>query len=82
MALSKTIERNGVTIANAYIRVSSYTGNKEGMEVSVGFHASNAQPAFSVSLYQCPLDLNGDNPIKQAYEHLKTLPEFAGAADV
>lgn len=27
------------------------------------------------------LDLDGPNPIKQAYEHLKTLPEFADAVD-
>ena len=26
-------------------------------------------------------DLNGENFIKQAYAHLKTLPEFAGATD-
>lgn len=26
-------------------------------------------------------DLNGDNFIKQAYEHIKTLPEFANAKD-
>jgi len=26
-------------------------------------------------------DLEGENPIKQAYQHLKTLPEFEGAED-
>jgi hypothetical protein len=28
-----------------------------------------------------PLDLDGPNPNKQAYEHLKTLPEFSDAVD-
>jgi hypothetical protein len=29
-----------------------------------------------------PYNIDGDNPIKQAYLHLKTLPEFADATDV
>jgi hypothetical protein len=32
-------------------------------------------------MHGCPYDIEGDNPIKQAYEHLKTLPEFEGAID-
>lgn len=28
-----------------------------------------------------PLDLDGPNPIKQAYQFLKTLPEFSDAVD-
>ncbi|QTD91751.1 hypothetical protein [Burkholderia anthina] len=32
--------------------------------------------------YMCAYDMDGDNPIKQAYEYLKTLPEFQGAIDV
>jgi hypothetical protein len=26
-------------------------------------------------------DIDGENPVRQAYLHLKTLPEFAGATD-
>jgi hypothetical protein len=26
-------------------------------------------------------DINGENPIKQVYIYLKSLPEFAGAVD-
>jgi hypothetical protein len=29
-----------------------------------------------------PINLDGPNFIKQAYEHIKTLPEFAGSVDV
>jgi hypothetical protein len=32
-------------------------------------------------MYSFAPDLNGKNFIAQAYEHLKTLPEFAGATD-
>jgi hypothetical protein len=31
--------------------------------------------------YSCDLDIDGENPVRQAYLHLKTLPEFAGATD-
>jgi hypothetical protein len=31
--------------------------------------------------YVSAYDIDGDNPIAQAYLHLKTLPEFAGATD-
>jgi hypothetical protein len=31
--------------------------------------------------YVCDLNIDGDNPIRQAYLHLKTLPEFANAVD-
>jgi hypothetical protein len=32
-------------------------------------------------LTEFPLDLDGPNPIKQAYQFLKTLPEFFDATD-
>lgn len=38
-------------------------------------------PAFSWHQYECSYDINGANPIAQAYAHLKTMPEFAGATD-
>ena len=38
-------------------------------------------PSFFDASYQADLSLDGPNPIKQAYLHLKTLPEFSGAVD-
>jgi hypothetical protein len=38
-------------------------------------------PAFGDAEYSCAYDLDGANPIRQAYLHLKTLPEFANATD-
>lgn len=58
-----------------YIRVDRVEGDKNKVKV---FVSQNGQllmeTVFSV-------DLAGGNFIKQAYEHLKTLPEFAGAID-
>jgi hypothetical protein len=38
-------------------------------------------PAFGDESYSCTYDINGENPVRQAYLHLKTLPEFANATD-
>jgi hypothetical protein len=38
-------------------------------------------PFFAEYLFDCPYDVSGENPLKQAYEYLKTQLEFAGATD-
>ena len=37
--------------------------------------------AVQTKSYDCAYDLAGGNAHTQAYEYLKTLPEFAGATD-
>ena len=58
----------------------SIDGNKNSITVNVHFSGTEAQ--FSKQ-YQIPVsvDANSTNFIAQAYEYLKTLPEFAGATD-
>lgn len=65
---------------NAYIKVQSVTGGKERMTAVVisfkekdGFHLNSKSYNFVPNLES--------NFIAQAYEHLKTLPEFADAID-
>lgn len=83
MALQANTTWNGVSVQNAYIKVLSYSGDKTNFSFSVGYFASpDEQKMFGQKQLECSLDLNGGNLIKQAYEHLKTLSEFAGAADV
>lgn len=36
---------------------------------------------FSVLSFECAYDISGENPLAQAYAHLKTLPEFVDALD-
>lgn len=31
--------------------------------------------------HACAYDLEGENPMKQAYAHIKTLPQYDGAQD-
>jgi hypothetical protein len=82
MALSKTTTFKGVTIADAYHRVWGVTLTKTEISFGLGIHASTDADMIDSTSHSCAYDIAGENPIKQAYEHLKTLPEFAGAADV
>jgi hypothetical protein len=96
MALRKVIETSGkVTVQTdigliengiqnisflAYIKVMSIEGNKSSLFANVNFKGDTQQ--FSKS-YQIPVSVESGsaNFIAQAYAHLKTLPEFAGATD-
>jgi len=85
MALQKTIALpSGLAVADAYHRITEVTvRGKNRMTVFVdAFVSADGSVPASSSNYALAYDIAGDNPIKQAYEHLKTLPEFAGAADV
>lgn len=82
MALGKTIDYKGVVIANAYHRVWAVTLTKSQISFGLGTHASADADMIDSTSHACAYDIAGDNPIKQAYQYLKTLPEFAGAADV
>jgi hypothetical protein len=39
------------------------------------------KPFIAEVVYTIGYTLDGDNPVRQAYLHLKTLPEFANAVD-
>ena len=96
MALRKNIEFKGQSIIhsamgaidmgsktvelNVYIKISSIDGDKENINATVAFIYEQSQ--FNKS-YAIPVSVNdgSNNFIKQAYIHLKTLPEFAGATD-
>lgn len=84
MALLKTIQtKYDITVENAYFRVENVLiQSKNSLQFLLKTYVSAASAAeFSSELHICNYDLSGDNPIKQAYEHLKTLPEFEGATD-
>lgn len=83
MAIKKTIDTiYGVTVVDAYIRVSDLRIiNKVTLAFNVCAYADSSKSAIQEAQVQCGYDLNGANPLEQAYTHLKTLPEFAGAVD-
>jgi hypothetical protein len=71
---------NGQTIVtmNAYIKVERVNASKDSASADVSFTENDKKTSSS---YTFTPSLDGDNFIKQAYQHLKTLPEFAGATD-
>lgn len=81
MALSVDYALNGVQIPAAYVKVERVIADKATSLAEVSFSADSRQVSVFQKVYGFGLDLDGPNPIKQAYEHLKTLPEFADALD-
>jgi hypothetical protein len=65
---------------NAHIKVVSINGNKSSVVAKVEFKGETQN---FTKQYEVPVSVlaNSSNFIKQVYEHLKTLPEFAGAID-
>lgn len=82
MALLKTITHKGITIQNAYHKVTGAQITKVNMSFDCTVSASSGSEALAKETYFCDYDIAGENPIKQAYQHLKTLPEFSGSEDV
>jgi hypothetical protein len=83
MALEKTVTTpHGLTAVNAYHRVEGTQISKDRITFQVRSYKDNSGlPHFADAYFNCAYDIAGDNPIKQAYTHLKTLPEFADAID-
>jgi hypothetical protein len=84
MALKKTITTaQGFTADDAYFRVEEVKlSGKDKIAFSVrGYKDDSGLPAFEDRPLTCDYDIEGKNPIAQAYDHVKTLPEFAGAVD-
>lgn len=82
MALKKTVKTpHGFDAENAYHRVEGVRVEKDKIQFQARASIDGIKPHFADVSYECAYAIEGENPIKQAYEHLKTLPEFAGAVD-
>ena len=83
MAIKLSIKTNsGIDVPDAYHRVSSVQiSNKQNMSFVVTSHKTATNTHFQESAFGCAYDLDGKNPIAQAYAYLKTLPVYAEATD-
>ena len=86
MALSKQITKTfpilGEASINAYIKIENFSGNKDSLTVLAVYKKDTAQGDYIASdAYSFDYDITGVNPIEQAYNYLKTLPEFADAVN-
>jgi len=83
MALKLNAEsRFGFVVQNSICRIHSVQiVSRNEIEYVAHFYAEIGKPSFREMTGTCAYVIGGENPIKQAYEHLKTLPEFEGAVD-
>ena len=87
---------HGFTATDAYHRVENvrinqkqaydFEGSSSGPVFMMVFtlrsyKQNDGAPSFAESQYSCVYDIDGTNPIAQAYEYLKKLPEFVNAQD-
>jgi len=76
----------GFQADGCYCRIESVLIEKKtsgtfSASIYLNSEAANTAVPLSIKSFEFPVDLDGPNPIKQAYEHLKTLPEFKDAID-
>ena len=86
MALSKTITlvdnfNESITFNNAYVKVVQASITKETCAATYKILKQVNGQELTHNTVCFSFDLEGPNPIKQAYLHLKTLPEFSNATD-
>jgi predicted transcriptional regulator of viral defense system len=67
-----------ITLLDCLVRVISINGSSELVDCKVEIRSEDA---LFLREYTFQPDMFGANFFKQAYLHLKTLPEFAGAVD-
>lgn len=70
-----------VCVRGCYIKVKSTLTTKTSGTANVVFLSAPDGEQLEERPYLFAYDIAGDNPIRQAYLHLKTLPEFANAVD-
>jgi hypothetical protein len=84
MALSLTVVTpTGFTATNAYHRVEQpVIGiDKTSMSFTLRAYKEVGLQSFAAASFNAPYSVDGDNPFKQAYVYLKSLPDYAGAVD-
>jgi hypothetical protein len=85
MALNKIVEitvyGEKLILRNAYIKIDHVNGNKAQVKAKYVIYSDKNGDIVEEIYVDFVPDMQGYNFIKQAYEHLKTLPEFAGAVD-
>ena len=66
---------------DAYWKLNQISGTKNKITFFVQVQGSKGGPVLALKEYSFVPDMDGGNFIKQAYQFLKTLPEFSDATD-
>jgi len=70
-----------ISFDRTYVKVTHVTSTKTTGALCYKIFEKQEGRCLADRSVDFPIDLDGPNPIKQAYLHLKTLPEFADAID-
>lgn len=70
-----------VTTNPLYIKVEKVSGGKESVRAHVSYSDVDTKDKVTEKTFDFSPSMDGGNFIAQAYAHLKSLPEFAGAVD-
>jgi len=70
-----------VTTPPLYIKVESVSGSKEKVQAFVSFTDDEKKQKLFEKQFAFTPSMDAGNFFAQAYAHLKTLPEFAGAVN-
>ena len=83
MAIQKDFETVfGINLTDAYCRVDNIVINeKTNMMFLLKTFADKTAKEIHTQTFQCAYVVDGENPLAQAYNYLKTLPEFSGSVD-
>lgn len=83
MALKKDYTTSqGIEIKGAYIRVYGVDcATKTHALARIGVQVAQDKPVIEQLTKSFEMTLDGGNPFAQAYDHVKTMPVFAGAED-
>ena len=86
MALFKTVQLPNnfgevSTFQNAYIKVDRIEIVGISCNATVNTYATKNGNTVASTVHELVIDRGGDNYVKQAYQFLKTLPEFSDATD-
>jgi uncharacterized protein YecE (DUF72 family) len=86
MALFQTVQLTDnfgevIIFEDAYVKVTHVSSTKDFAVATYKFFKTQLGKELEERIIQFSLDLEGSNPIKQAYQFLKTLPEFSDAVD-
>ena len=85
MALTTTLQAGTqfgkIEVPNCYIRVSCVEVSKTEANAYITYLKTAEGGILQEVRHAFQYDIDGPNPIKQAYQFLKSLPEFADATD-
>jgi hypothetical protein len=70
-----------VPFPGAYIKVLAVFTSKLTNHLTYGIYKEANGRLLKEGREEFEIDLETSNPLRQAYEHLKTLPEFSDATD-